>query len=343
MHDDANTAERMRERRWGRPLEIPQCAAERASNVYTQHAGGNWGASAEEEAVRGEAMAQVPWEVLSRQPVEASAALKQLRLCYRSIRKAAAAAEGAATAQGVLQQEILGSLKTAHAALSEVLLAEAKEPAAEASLRRNACFEAVRIRFVPELDGVWLAFTETRPATLSSYSNVSKHSSSKSGSKGGAAALGFLLPDLHSNDGTLLLSVETTALVFTPKVGDLITCLAQTVRPAVVRLLWLGHFTAVVHREHLGARFHYQEECKAYVHHKDKSRRIEDKAFVRIHIIEVPKSHSGDRVAIRGSVLARGSGPLAPASVELSTLSVAASREPPAAWALVAHTVAAGL
>ncbi|OEH77682.1 arid bright DNA-binding domain-containing protein [Cyclospora cayetanensis] len=248
-------------------------------------------AKEEEEAVRGEAMAQVPWEVLSRQPVEASAALKQLRLCYRSIRKAAAAAEGAATAQGVLQQEILGSLKTAHAALSEVLLAEAKEPAAEASLRRNACFEAVRIR---QLCGglgwgrkVFVCFKTC--AWL----------------------------DLHSNDGTLLLSVETTALVFTPKVGDLISEFGLIVRSASPEAP--PALLALCDTESCGRRVQKTlvalQECKAYVHHKDKSRRIEDKAFVRIHIIEVPKSHSGDRVAIRGSVLARGSGPLAPASV----------------------------
>lgn len=36
-------------------------------------------------------------------------------------------------------------------------------------------------------------------------------------------------------------------------------CEAQTVRPAVLRLLWLGHFTAIISREHLGDRFRYLE------------------------------------------------------------------------------------
>ena len=71
-------------------------------------------------------------------------------------------------------------------------------------------------RFVPELDGVWLAFTETRPAPVSSSSSSRSSSSNR-------AALGYLLPDLDSNDGTVFVSVETTALVFRPKVGDLIS------------------------------------------------------------------------------------------------------------------------
>ncbi|CDJ45014.1 hypothetical protein, conserved [Eimeria tenella] len=287
-------------------------------------------------------MAQIPWQILSRSPIGAPDALRQLRVCFRSIRTAAAAAEGSAASQSLLQHDALGRLKTAHAALSRMLQAEtadAEQAAAEVAGEANNCFEQIRIRgtailspcfwqvprlavyrhvmgflfkFVTELDGVWLAFTETRPATVSKSSNTSTSGipTSKRSRSSSIGALGFLLPDIESNDGTIFVSVETTALVFRPKVGDLITCETQTVRPAVLRLLWLGHFTAIISREHLGDRFRYLEEAKVYVHRKDKTRRIAEKAFVRMHVIEVPKSQSGDRVAIRGSLLARGSGPL---------------------------------
>lgn len=80
-------------------------------------------------------------------------------------------------------------------------------------------------RFVTELDGVWLAFTETRPATVSKSSNTSTSGipTSKRSRSSSIGALGFLLPDIESNDGTIFVSVETTALVFRPKVGDLIS------------------------------------------------------------------------------------------------------------------------
>ncbi|KAL8453707.1 hypothetical protein Emed_000738 [Eimeria media] len=345
-------------------------------------------------------MAQVPWSVLQRQPVDAAAAAAQLRRCYRNIQKACIATEGAPAANALLQHAGLRSLKAAHAALTEVLRAEAEQPETDGAACKNACFEAIDVRgcccsvnlvhgsciesrsndsnssssssskalfkaaarrrcthavsprccryslgtailppcfwqiarlgvyrhlmgflfkFVPELDGVWLAFSETRPAAALDSSSSSKSSrvgSSRSSRRGmglqsGAGALGFLLPDVDSNDGSVFVSLETRVLVFRPEVGSLITCKVQTVRAAVVRLLWLNTFTAVITKENLAGRFVYDEETKEYAHRKDKSRRIAEHGFVRLHVIEAPRSHCGNRLAIRGSVLARGSGPLA--------------------------------
>ena len=71
------------------------------------------------------------------------------------------------------------------------------------------------------MDGVWLAFTETRPAKVSGGCSSSSSSRSSNCRQGGS--LGFLLPDIESNDGAVFISVETRALVFSPKVGDLIS------------------------------------------------------------------------------------------------------------------------
>lgn len=92
-------------------------------------------------------MAQVPWTVISRQPIEASAAARHMRVCYRSIRKACAAAEGAPTANALLQHEALRSLKGAHAALKELLYEEQEEKQQEeAAADKNNCFELVTVR-----------------------------------------------------------------------------------------------------------------------------------------------------------------------------------------------------
>lgn len=287
-------------------------------------------------------MAQIPWSVLSRQPIDAAAAARQMRICYQSIRKGCAAAEGNAPASALLQQETLRSLKAAHAALIEVIELEGKVAKENANQPVNKCFELLTVKgtailppcfwqvarlgvyrhlmgflfkHIPEFEGVWLAFSQTRPAA-SGDTNVNSNSSGSSSKckqkKGGA--FGFLLPDLDCNDGAVFVSIETHALVFCPKVGDLITCKAQTVRPAVIRLLCLGHFTAVINREQVAGRFRYDEEAKIYVHRKDKKRRIEERSFVRLHVIDIPRSHSGDRIAIRGSLLAQGSGPISAAA-----------------------------
>ena len=93
-------------------------------------------------------MAQVPWEVVSRGPLGAPEALRQLRVCYRSVRAAAsaAAAGGGAAAAALLQHEGLGHIKTAHAALRKLLQAEAADTQAAAASSCNACFEQVRVR-----------------------------------------------------------------------------------------------------------------------------------------------------------------------------------------------------
>lgn len=96
----------------------------------------------------GEGMAQVPWQIVSRGPLEAPEALRQLRACYRSVRAAAAAAagEGGAAASALLQHEDLGHLKAAHAALRKLLQVEAADTQAATASSCNTCFEQVRVR-----------------------------------------------------------------------------------------------------------------------------------------------------------------------------------------------------
>ncbi|PHJ25482.1 dna-directed rna polymerase i rpa43 [Cystoisospora suis] len=155
------------------------------------------------------------------------------------------------------------------------------------------------LKYLPELNGVWLSFHRIKILQPRSYqgSHLS-HCSNRMGS----SSLGYMIPDTNTGGGVMLLQVEIECLVFKPRTNAMLIGKVQTVRPTHIRLLWLGIFSGVIPKHHFMRFYEYDKTSKKFIH-KDGGRGIDSGDLLCFQLLRTSPSTSGDLLlSLEGSL-----------------------------------------